>query len=262
MQADISVIIPTWNRAHTIKAAIESILNQTYPPAEILISDDGSNDDTEAVVDSISSDRVIFIDGGRGGNPAIPRNRAVRQAKCGWVAFLDSDDEWLPTKLEKQAKILSDSNTKAVATNASQMSKKDVNVSLISTNTESFSYLDLLASNQVVCSSVLIDKSLIQNAGFFPEESDFKGIEDYALWLRCALLTDFAFIDETLVVYNDDINQSTARAKDQNVWLQKELVARYVMDWVKTKPQLWIKSPIEIIKTYRMVSIAHNMSQK
>lgn len=260
MQADISVIIPTWNRAHTIKTAIQSVLNQTYQPAEIIVSDDGSSDDTKAIVESISSDRVTFIDGGRGGNPAIPRNRAVRQAKSNLIAFLDSDDEWLPTKLEKQLNSLSKSNTKVIVTNAIQRSKVGVNDSMISFDSVLIRYLDLLSSNQIVCSSVLIDKELVLKAGLFPEDNDFKGFEDYALWLRCAMMTNIAFLNESLVIYNDDIDQSTARVKDQNEWAQKEIVARYVIDWVKTKPQLWIKAPIEIIKTYRMISIAHNMS--
>src|SRR5690606_38869541 len=99
----ISVIIPTWNRAETLGKAISSALNQTLSPYEVIVCGvDGSPD--QKVVNSIKDPRVRWIEGGKDGLASIPRNRGIKASKGEWLAFLDSDDEWLPEKLEKQFK--------------------------------------------------------------------------------------------------------------------------------------------------------------
>src|SRR5262245_1813867 len=98
----ISVIIPTWNRAQSVKRAISSALRQTHPPHEILVCDDGSTDNTEEVVRAMGDSRVRWIAGPHAGCPAVPRNRGIAASKGDWIAFLDSDDAWLPEKLEAQ----------------------------------------------------------------------------------------------------------------------------------------------------------------
>src|SRR4051794_13419670 len=102
MENSVSVIIPTWNRAATLGPAIQSVLNQTYPPREVLVCDDGSTDNSVDVVAQLDDQRIRWLPGGRGGRPAIPRNRGIGAATGEWLAFLDSDDEWLPDKLERQ----------------------------------------------------------------------------------------------------------------------------------------------------------------
>ncbi len=96
MRAEVSVIIPTWNAAATIKTAVLSALRQTYPPLEILVCEDGSTDNSKEIVESLNDARVRWLTGPHAGQPAIPRNRGIRKATGQWLAFLDSDDEWLP----------------------------------------------------------------------------------------------------------------------------------------------------------------------
>ncbi|NBQ48494.1 MAG: glycosyltransferase family 2 protein, partial [Sphingobacteriia bacterium] len=88
----ISVIIPNYNRAAFLKQAIESVLAQTYPVLEILICDDGSQDESRSVVQAFADHRIQWLDCGRNGRPAIPRNKGVQRAKGQWLAFLDNDD--------------------------------------------------------------------------------------------------------------------------------------------------------------------------
>src|SRR5690349_9096181 len=114
----ISAVIPTWNRGKTIRAAVESVLAQSYPVTEILICDDGSTDDTAQVVSSIEDPRIRWLPGERSGGPAQPRNRGIENARGEWVAFLDSDDEWLPQKLERQIERIQASRCKASSCNA------------------------------------------------------------------------------------------------------------------------------------------------
>lgn len=98
----ISVIIPTYNRAHLIGRAVESVLRQTYDDLEIILVDDGSRDNTEAVVNAIGDGRIIYkkLEGNHGA--AYARNAGVECAGGRLIAFQDSDDAWRPQKLEKQ----------------------------------------------------------------------------------------------------------------------------------------------------------------
>jgi glycosyltransferase involved in cell wall biosynthesis len=101
----IAVVIPTYNRANTIVASIESVLSQSYPINEILIVDDHSTDDTIKQLDKFKDDIIILHTKNRLGAQAA-RNIGIKAAKSEWIAFLDSDDEWLPNKIIKQVSSL------------------------------------------------------------------------------------------------------------------------------------------------------------
>jgi glycosyltransferase involved in cell wall biosynthesis len=98
----ISVIIPTWNRELLIKEAIESVLNQTTPVHEIILCDDGSSDQTIEYVKNTFGKKVKILSLNHSGRPSIPRNRGIHAATGEYIAFLDSDDLWMPNKLELQ----------------------------------------------------------------------------------------------------------------------------------------------------------------
>lgn len=99
----VSVVIPTYNRAHVLNRAIRSVLGQTYQHFEIIVVDDGSTDNTEQVVKAIADDRVRYIRHETNkGTAAAARNTGIRQACGEFIGFVDSDDEWLPGKLQKQ----------------------------------------------------------------------------------------------------------------------------------------------------------------
>ncbi len=100
----VSVIIPTYNRKETLLRALRSVLHQTRPPEEIIVVDDGSTDGTGAVVQQEFPSVRYLRQENRGISAA--RNRGIREASGEWVAFLDSDDEWLPRKLERQLEAL------------------------------------------------------------------------------------------------------------------------------------------------------------
>jgi glycosyltransferase involved in cell wall biosynthesis len=97
----VSVVIPTYNRAHCIRKAVESALDQSVPPHEVLVIDDGSTDDTKAVVEAFADEAVRYVRKDNAGVSSA-RNLGIALASGHWVAFLDSDDAWRPTKLERQ----------------------------------------------------------------------------------------------------------------------------------------------------------------
>lgn len=99
----VSIIMPSYNTAAYIAESIRSVLAQTYPDWELIIVDDCSTDDTDAVVAPFLSDaRIRYLKNDVNSGAAVSRNRALREAKGKWIAFLDSDDLWHPEKLEKQ----------------------------------------------------------------------------------------------------------------------------------------------------------------
>jgi len=227
----VSVIIPTWNRANLIGNAIRSVLDQTYSNLELLICDDGSTDNTREIVSGINDNRIKFIEGLHTGVPAAPRNRGIYESRGMWIAFLDSDDLWLPDKLEKQLRRTNELNCLASSTNAVRfvpgMGEKDT---FIYWKKPRIIFDNLLAGNLIISSSALIHRSIFDKAEGFPEEKDLKVGEDYALWLRVLTQTDCAYINERLVIYTDEPKISV-RSKQVNIWEVKKKVFNNFKLW-------------------------------
>ena len=236
LEPKISVVIPTWNREKLLEQAIMSALSQSLPVLEILVCDDGSTDQSAAAVKTIADPRVRWIDGEHSGLPACPRNRGLRNAKGDWIAFLDSDDEWIPDKIEQQLKLLYAQRRLASCSNAIRfVPLVGRNGRLLQFGKTKITFHELLHGNPVVASSSLVHKSVVQACGFFSETSRLRGIEDYAYWLRVATKTDLVYHSEPLVVYTDDPAKSI-RALDSGDGLrQKQLVLRDFLMWAHSR---------------------------
>ena len=104
----VSIIMPSWNTERFIAEAIQSVIDQTYQNWELLIVDDCSTDNTDEVVASFKDDRIKYFHNEKNSGAALTRNRAMREARGEWIAFLDSDDLWMPEKLEKQIAFMKD----------------------------------------------------------------------------------------------------------------------------------------------------------
>lgn len=102
----VSVIMPSWNTGRYIAESIQSVINQTYQNWELIIVDDCSTDNTDDVVNSFKDNRIKYYHNLSNSGAAITRNRALREARGEWIAFLDSDDLWMPKKLEHQLKFM------------------------------------------------------------------------------------------------------------------------------------------------------------
>jgi teichuronic acid biosynthesis glycosyltransferase TuaG len=212
MKTDVSVIIPTWNRAGDVEQAIRSALAQTAPVREILVCDDGSTDDTEVIVRNIGDPRIVWLPGPHAGCPAVPRNRGIERSKGEWIAFLDSDDTWLPDKINGQLHLARNLGCKAVSSNAQRLTARgEDSGDLLSFGEEKILFDDLIRVNYVVCSSAVIHRSLIAIVLGFPEDMKLLAVNDYALWLRVATLTDFAYTSQPMVTYKDDPEHSVRK---------------------------------------------------
>lgn len=199
----VSVIIPTWNRQNSIKRCIVSALNQTYKDLEVIVSDDGSTDKTEQVVKSIGDPRIILIKGSHSGLPSVARNRGIEIASGEWVAFLDSDDEWVSNKIETQLYLLRNNKYEFCCSNAFV---GDVKTIFTSQASRLLSFKTLLKSNNVITSSVLVSKKLVDTI-LFNEDNRFKAVEDYLLWLTLSSKGTSIYYDNKALVkyyYSDD----------------------------------------------------------
>jgi glycosyltransferase involved in cell wall biosynthesis len=106
----VSIIMPSYNTAKYISDSIESIRAQTYTNWELIVVDDCSTDNSIEVIRAFNDSRIILLQNQKNSGAAISRNYALREAKGKWIAFLDSDDIWVPEKLEKQIKFMEDNN--------------------------------------------------------------------------------------------------------------------------------------------------------
>ncbi len=231
----VSVIIATWNREKLLERAVKSALAQTYRNLEILVCDDGSTDNTFEMLERIGDDRIKWIPGEHSGLPAVPKNRGLKKCKGKWIAILDSDDAWTPVKIEKQLKALNKTGLKASCSNAWRyVEGKNTNERYIFWNKDIIAFEDLLYVNIVINCSAIFHSSLLDKIHQFPEDERFKVGEDYAFWIRASALTDFAYINEPLILYTDNRKKSV-RSDYQDFGGVHNSVLDDFIDWAYEK---------------------------
>jgi glycosyltransferase involved in cell wall biosynthesis len=195
-QPDISVIIPAFNRAHTLPRALDSVLSQTLKPREIIVVDDGSTDETNAVLADYPGLCIISQDN-RGVSAA--RNVGIEKAGGEWLAFLDSDDEWLKEKLEKQWDVICNDDKLICHTEEIWIRNgQRVNPMKKHKKFGGMIYERCLPLCVISPSSVMIHRSVFEDVGVFDESLEV--CEDYDLWLRICAKYSILFIDEPLIV--------------------------------------------------------------
>ena len=167
----VSVIIPAYNAGATIVRAIESVLAQTSLPMEIIVVDDGSTDDTAALVEKFQPTVQLIRQPNKGVGAA--RNAAAKISRGEWLAFLDADDAWMPKKLEKQIPLTS--NPMVGIVNCLIRNKFVP---------EKISFYTLWNINCLTLSSVLVRRTAFEQNSGFEESRDLMSVEDYNLWLR------------------------------------------------------------------------------
>ena len=194
---NISVIIPTFNRKKTLKRAIQSVLMQSYTPYEIIVIDDGSDDGTkEWLKDNFPNVKYIYQ---MNSGVSSARNKGIKFARGDWIALLDSDDEWLPSKLKDQAnEIELNPAAKFLHTNEIWI-RNGVRVNQMKKHKKYGGYIfeKCLDMCRISPSSVLIKKDIFDEIGMFDET--LKVCEDYDLWLRFASKYPVHFLDQPLI---------------------------------------------------------------
>ncbi len=207
---DISVIIPTHNRAHLLERALRSVLAQTSAPREVLVVDDGSEDHTRELVSESFPDCRYLSQPNRGVSSA--RNRGIAAATGEWLAFLDSDDEWLPGKLAAQREALQQAPGHRICHTDEIWIRNGRRVNPMKKHTKSGGeiFLQCLPLCVISPSSVLIHRSIFDEVGTFDET--LPACEDYDLWLRICARHPVAFVSEPQIIkYGGHADQLSRR---------------------------------------------------
>jgi glycosyltransferase involved in cell wall biosynthesis len=203
----VSTIIPTYNRAGLVCDAIDSVLGQTYPNVEVIVVDDGSTDTTLETLGRYGNKIQVIQQTNAG--PSAARNRGIKSAKGDIIAFLDSDDLWLPTKLNRQVAILmrADKSVPCCLCNAIMRcddgEQRFFDMALLRPQYDEGLWLNVaqvLSSRFVFFNqAVAIRRQALDKAGLFDESLLF--MEDHDMALRMALMGPWTYIKEPLVVW-------------------------------------------------------------
>ncbi len=248
MDPRVSVVIPVFNRPVAVRRAIDSVLAQTFQRFEIIVVDDGSTDASAASVSEIADRRIRLIrhERNRGGSAA--RNAGIQASSAPYIAFLDSDDEWLPTKLERQLEVFARSGERlALVYTGSEWVYPDGTVIVRTPSDRPALSLDLLTENVVGETSVgMVRRAALEAVGGFDET--LPSCQDMDLWLRIAKRFDVGIVAEALVrvtkgEQDDRITNNVRSALDGRALFcqkhQPELIRRRVLFLYLRKSGWW-----------------------
>lgn len=206
----VSVIIPTYNRAHLLGRAIESVLAQTFHDYELIVVDDGSIDSTRELLATFHGKLIPLFQTHRGVSAA--RNLGIKHSAGELLAFLDSDDEWLPDKLSRQVALFDRTKGSYIChtdeiwlRHGRGVRQKNVH------RKQGGRFFDRALERCLISpSSAMISRYLLDRVGWFDEE--LPAAEDYDLWLRITAFHDVTFVPEPLVIkhggHDDQLSQT------------------------------------------------------
>ncbi len=198
MSGLVSVIMPSYNTAEYISASIASVQEQTYTDWELIIVDDCSTDNTDEIVKPFLSDkRIKYIKNETNSGAAVSRNRALREAKGKWIAFLDSDDLWLPMKLERQISFMKNNGYHFSYTNYIEMNEDSVPNGRRITGPKKITKHGMYNYCWPGCLTVMYDAETVGSV----QIADIKKNNDYAMWLMICKKAVCYLLDETLAIY-------------------------------------------------------------
>lgn len=212
----VSVIMPTYKCARFIEESIKSVQAQTYQNWELIIVDDCSEDGTvDYVLDLKKSDeRISIYQNSSQSGAAVSRNMALRNAKGRWIAFLDSDDLWDPTKLEKQVKFMKETEYAFSYHEYVEINEQDIELGVHVSGKKHVSKFDMFACCWPGCLSVMYDAEKI---GLI-QISDIKKNNDTAMWLKVIRKADCYLLPEVLGKYRRRANSITPKPIWQRIW--------------------------------------------
>jgi glycosyltransferase involved in cell wall biosynthesis len=245
----ITVVIPAFNRVGTIRAAVESVLTQSYADFELLVVDDGSSDGTMSALVELTDPRLKLLANPHNMGVSAARNTGIRNARGAWVAFQDSDDEWLPCKLEKQLGRIAALGPDCVGGYCGMTIVGSASGPQSGCATERY-YPDetlglregrileaLLQTSLISTQTLVARRDLLNRIGGFDES--LPALVDWDCVLRLARLGPFAFVDEPLVrqYFSDN---SITRSRQKRAFARERIVEKN-MDLLRQTPKVLAK---------------------
>ncbi len=227
--AEISVIIPAYNAEKTIVDSVRSALDQTFTDIEVIVSDDGSVDDTLSLLEEIKDSRLKVISSLNSG-AAAARNRGIHNSKGEFIAFLDADDLWLKDKLELQLNVLkSNPLASTVYCWVDTFDEKSKNPRATSrTSVSGDIYINLLKNCFIVSgSNILVRKEALESIGLWDE--NLEASQDYDLYLRLAEKYEFVNVPQVLVWYRmscQSMSTDFKRLEKTSLYVRKRALSK------------------------------------
>ena len=220
----LSIIVPTYNRAHYLPQSLDSVLKQDFDGIdyEIIVVDDGSTDNTSSVLAKYDKSVVRYYKLKHSGNPATVRNEGIKKATGKLIAFLDSDDAWPKDKLKNQLPYFENNEVKLVYGQADLINSKggSQNKLVVTPNLLHYGedFESLLKNNSISTSTVIVRRDSLNELDGFDESDELRGVEDYQLWLRVSA-------KYTKGIKCDDSIAAHYRVHDNNISTTDELTA-------------------------------------
>jgi glycosyltransferase involved in cell wall biosynthesis len=252
----ISVILPTYNRAHTLKQAINSVTAQTYSEYELIIVDDGSSDGTQKLVEELHDPKCIFIRLENNSGQANARNEGIKVASGEYIAFIDSDDEWLPDKNEKQIEFLEKHNVdmvysdvKAVLPNGESYiikSPKSTRKTIISNDGFDYQGRNIFLQSCIIKASTLINFKLF--------DTDLRSLEDLDFFTRYLMVYNAKRFPEPVFIYHYDVSSSLSGNASKITGARLRMLEKY--------SKYVYGNPTFISKQYEYISIINTINRK
>jgi glycosyltransferase involved in cell wall biosynthesis len=235
----VSIVLPTYNRANLIGRSIQSLLNQTYKDFEIIVVDDFSSDNTEEIVKKIDDPCIHYFRHKANLGAAAARNTGIKLSKGEFIAFQDSDDEWIKDKLEKQIYVFYSEyeNIGVVYTKFCRImdNKKIYIPSKFDKKREGYIEEQLLHGSFIGTPTILAKKACLEKIGGFDES--LLALEDWELVIRLSKYYQFKFIDEPLVIsYSTPISISSNKKLQLEAY--EKIIEKHKLDMLENKELL------------------------
>ena len=247
----ISIVIPTFNRIGSLPRALDSALNQTYQPSEIIVVDNGSSDGTTKLLRERYPSIRLLIEKKLGVSAA--RNKGIKHSKFQWIALLDSDDAWDTTKLEKQKNALASSLDHFRLVHTDEIWIRNGNKFNQMKKHQKFGgdiFNNCLSLCCISPSSVLINKNIFKEVGYFDES--FPVCEDYDLWLKICSKEKILFINQKLTLkyggHKDQLSKTYWGMDRFRIKSLENLILNY-----KLKPDQKINAIKTIVKKLKII---------
>jgi len=234
MEVSVSVIIPFYNGVSWLIEAVESVLIQTYTAKEIIVVNDGSKENIEEIL-LLYKDKIIYIYKENGG-PATARNLGINKSTGDYIAFLDSDDIWLPSKLEKQIAIMERTNCiwshTGYETFDTEKDEPNTIKEISVANYSGMIYPKMLISNNIATPCVIIKGDFLRNNSSLRFNNKMRYGQDQYLWINIALKYEIVAIDEVLTRVRMRGSNAALRARIQ---LQARAIIWQILNQDKKK---------------------------
>lgn len=215
----VSIIMPTYNCGEYIRESIDSVLAQSYTAWELLIVDDCSDDDTEAIVHTYDDPRIRYHKNAYNMGAAKTRNQSLAEARGKYIAFLDSDDLWMPDKLEKQIAFMQQNNYAFTYHEYEEIDEQSRLIGVHVSGKRHVSRIDMMSCCWPGCLTVMFDKQTIGVV----QINDIRKNNDSALWLNVVQYADCYLLPETLAKYRRRPGSITPTS----IW--KRIVWHYIL---------------------------------